>query len=197
MGSSAPGGYAWVFPKSETRANVGLGLQLSKIKGKGEPKRYLDKFVKDHKELIRGTPIAHIAGAVSVCAPIDKTIGNGVVLVGDSARQIDPITGGGIINSGIAGQIAGKVVADAVENKDFSESFLQNYEKGWRSVLEGKLYRNWMAKEKVTEMSDDTFNKIIDAVSEADIEKISTLELFKAVQKKYPELVKEFEDLLM
>jgi digeranylgeranylglycerophospholipid reductase len=197
MGSSAPGGYAWVFPKSESMANVGLGLQLSKIKEKAQPKVYLDKFVKEHKELEKGTPIAHIAGAVSVCAPIDKTVGNGVMLVGDSARQIDPITGGGIINSGIAGQIAGKVAAEAVKKNEFSESFLQNYDKGWRSVLEDKLYRNWMAKEKVVEMSDDTFNKIIGAVSEADIEKISTLELFKAVQKKYPNLVKEFEDLLM
>lgn len=197
VGSCAPGGYAWVFPKSESRANVGLGLQLSKIEGKGEPKMYLDKFVRDHEELRKGTPIAHIAGAVSVCAPIEKTIGEGILLVGDAARQIDPLTGGGIVYSGIAGQIAGKVVAESVREKNFTEEHFQKYEKGWRSVIEGKLYRNWMAKEKVAKMNDETFNKIIDAISDISIEKISTLELLKAVQSKYPELVKELEDLLV
>ncbi|UCG67979.1 MAG: NAD(P)/FAD-dependent oxidoreductase [Thermoplasmata archaeon] len=197
LGSCAPGGYAWAFPKGEHRANVGLGLQVAKIKGKGEPKKYLDAFVAAHENLSKGTPIAHIAGAVSVCAPIEKTVGNGILLVGDSARQIDPITGGGIVISGIAAQIAGEVAAEALSANDFSAEFLSKYEKGWRVKLENKLYRNWMAKEKLTSMSDDTINKIIEAISEYDVQKISVLELIKAVRAKYPELVKEFEDLLM
>lgn len=196
LGSCAPGGYAWVFPKGEHRANVGLGLQVGMIKKKGEPKRYLDTFVKAHDYLSKGTAIAHIAGAVSVCAPIDRTIGNGILLVGDAARQIDPMTGGGIVNSGIAAQIAGKVAAEAIKANDYSEKFLSRYEKGWRDRLEGKLYRNWVAKEKLTTLSDDTINKIIEAIAEHDVERISILELLKAVKAKYPEIVKEFEDLL-
>jgi digeranylgeranylglycerophospholipid reductase len=196
MGSCAPGAYAWVFPKSEHRANVGLGLQVGMIKGKGKPKQYLDKFVKAHDNLSKGTPIAHIAGAVSVCAPIEKTVGNGIMLVGDAARQIDPMTGGGIIHSGIAAQIAGRVAAEAIEANDLSSQFFSRYEKGWRDVLESKLYRNWMVKEKYTSLSDDTLNKIIEAISEYDIEKISVMELLKAVRAKYPELMKEFEDFL-
>jgi digeranylgeranylglycerophospholipid reductase len=197
LGSYAPGGYAWAFPKSDHRANVGLGLQIARIKEKGEPKKVLDKFVKSQENLAKGTPIAHIAGAVSVCAPIERTVGDGVLLVGDAARQIDPITGGGIVLSGIAAQIAGKVAAEAVEAKDQSAQFLATYEKGWREKMEDKLYRNWMAKEKLVSLSDDTINKIIEAISEYDIEKISVLELMKAVKAKYPELVKEFEDLVM
>ncbi len=185
-----------MFPKGEHRANVGLGLQVGMIKEKGEPKRYLDEFVRAHGNLSKGTPIAHIAGAVSVCAPIERTVGNGILLVGDAARQIDPMTGGGIVNSGIAGQIAGKVAGEAVKAKDFSAEFLSKYEKGWREKLESKLYRNWMAKEKLTKLSDDKINKIIEAIIEYKIEKISVLELLKALKAKYPEIVKEFEDLL-
>jgi len=196
VGSCAPGGYSWVFPKGEHRANVGLGLQVGMIKEKGEPKRYLDEFVKAHEDLSKGTPIAHIAGAVSVCAPIERTVGNGILLVGDAARQIDPMTGGGIVNSGIAGQIAGKVAGEAVKAKDFSAEFLSKYEKGWRKELESKLYRNWMAKEKLTKLSDDKINKILEAIIEYKIEKISVLELLKALKAKYPEIVEEFEDLL-
>jgi digeranylgeranylglycerophospholipid reductase len=153
--------------------------------------------VKSQANLAKGTPIAHIAGAVSVCAPIEKTVGDGILLIGDSARQIDPITGGGIVISGIAAKIAGKVIAEAIQAKDYSGEFLNKYEKGWRAKLEDKLYRNWMAKEKLISLSDDTINKIIGAIAEYDIEKISVLELMKAVKAKYPELVKEFEDLVM
>lgn len=197
LGSCAPGAYAWVFPKGPHRANVGLGLQVVKIKGKGEPKRYLDAFVEAHTNLSSGTPVAHIAGAVSVCAPIDRTVGNGIMLVGDAARLIDPMTGGGIVNSGISGQIAASVAVEALEAKDFSEEFLLKYDKGWREKLETKLYRNWMAKEKFTDLPDETINKLIDAIAEYDIEKISVLELLKAIRAKYPELVKEFEDILI
>ncbi len=196
LGSCAPGGYAWVFPKSAHRANVGLGIQVVKVKEKGEPKKYLDAFVAAHEHLSKGMPIAHIAGAVSVCAPIERTVGNGILLVGDAARQIDPITGGGIVNSGIAALIAAKVISEAVSANDFSADFLSKYEKGWRDQLENKMYRNWMAKEKLATFSDDTFNKIIEAISDIEMEKITSLELMKAVKAKYPELVKEFEDLI-
>jgi digeranylgeranylglycerophospholipid reductase len=196
LGSCAPGGYAWVFPKGEHRANIGLGIQVGMVKEKGASKKYLDMFVKKYDNLSKGTPIAHIAGAVSVCAPIERTVSNGILLIGDAARQIDPMTGGGIVNSGIAGQIAGKVAAEAIKVNDFSAEFLSKYEKGWREKLESKLYRNWMAKEKLTKLSDDTINKIIEAIIEHKIEKISVLELLKAIRAKYPEVVKEFEDLL-
>jgi len=193
----APGGYAWVFPKGPDTANVGLGVQLSRIKGKGVPKRCLEEFVKARPGLAKGAIVKEVAGAVSTCAPLDRTVADGIMLVGDAARQIDPITGGGIINGGVAGQIAGRVAVEAIETGDVSSAFLQKYEKGWRSAMEEKLYRNFMAKEKFVTLSDDTFNKIIDALKDADLKEISSYELFRAVQSKYPELVKEFEDLLM
>ncbi|MEO0156836.1 MAG: geranylgeranyl reductase family protein, partial [candidate division WOR-3 bacterium] len=40
----APGGYAWIFPKSKTSANVGLGI--SPLVAKKRAKEYLDEWVK-------------------------------------------------------------------------------------------------------------------------------------------------------
>lgn len=196
LGTCAPGGYAWVFPKGEHRANVGLGLAVNKIKEKGDPKRFLERFVDVHDNLKKGTAIAHIAGAVSVCAPIERTVDNGIMLVGDSARQIDPMTGGGITNGCVAAKIAGDVAAEAVSAGDFSAEFLSKYERGWRADFEDKSYMNWMAKERLTELSDETLNKLIHAISDVKVEKIRVIDLLHAVREKYPELVKEFEDFL-
>ncbi len=196
LGSVAPGGYVWMFPKDEDTANVGLGVQLSKLNEPGEVKGYLDRFIEKHPGLKKGRPLEVVSGAVSVCAPIDQTVTDGLLLVGDSARQIDPITGGGISNSCKAGKVAGEVLAQATEEDDFSAKFLQRYENGWRDLIEDHLYRNWMAKEKLVTLSDETFDKVIVTLNEVGVEHMSTFAILKAVEKKHPDLVKEFQELL-
>jgi len=196
LGAKAPGGYIWIFPKNQDTANVGLGIQLTKLKDPAEVKRYLDKYIQGDPRLKKGKALEMVSGAVSICAPIDKTVSDGVLLVGDSARQIDPITGGGIANSCKAAKVAGEVLAKAVKERNFSEKSLQRYEKGWRDILENGLYRNWMAKEKLVTLSDDTFNKIINTLNEVGVEKMSAFAILKAIEKKHPDLVKDFQDFL-
>ena len=196
LGSKAPGGYLWIFPKNEDTANVGIGMQLTKLKDRADVKKYLDKFIQNDPRLKKGKALEIVAGAVSICAPLDKTVGDGILLVGDAARQIDPITGGGISNSCRAGKVAGEVLAKATKERNFSEKSFERYEKGWRDLMENHLYRNWMAKEKLVTLSDETFNKIISALNEVGVEKMSTFAILKAIEAKYPDLVKEFHDLL-
>jgi digeranylgeranylglycerophospholipid reductase len=196
LGSVAPGGYVWIFPKDEDTANVGLGVQLSKLKEPAEVKRYLDRFISKHPGLSKGRPIEMVSGAVSVCAPIEQTVADNILLVGDAARQIDPITGGGISNGCKAGRIAGEVLANCTRGGDFSARALQKYENGWRDMLENALYRNWMAKEKLVTLPDDAFDGILATLNEVGVEKMSTLSILKAVGQSYPDLVKEFQNLL-
>jgi digeranylgeranylglycerophospholipid reductase len=196
LGSKAPGGYIWIFPKNEDTANVGIGMQLTKLKDPADVKKYLDKYIQNDPRLKKGRPLELVSGAVSICAPIDKAIGSGILLVGDAARQIDPITGGGISNSCKAAKVAGEVLARATREKDFSERSLQRYEKGWRDLLENHLYRNWMAKEKLVTLSDDTFNKVIATLNEVGVEKMSTYSILKAIEAKHPDLVREFQEFL-
>lgn len=196
LGSKAPGGYIWIFPKNEDTANVGMGMQLTKLRGPGDVKKHLDKFIQADPRLRKGRPLEMVSGAVSICAPVDRTVTDGVLLVGDAARQIDPITGGGISNSCKAGKVAGEVLAKASQENDFSAKSLSRYENGWRDLLENQLYRNWLAKEKLVTLSDETFDKIIVALNEIGVEKMSTLAILKAIETGYPELVKEFQEFL-
>jgi len=191
-----PGGYIWSFPKGKDEANIGIGLQVSMVKEPGDAKKYLDKFIAAHPNMAKGQAVEMVAGAVSVCLPPDRTVADGVMLVGDAARQIDPLTGGGIANSVKAGKVAGEVAAQAIEAKDYSAEFFQRYEKGWRAIFENKLYRDYMAKEKLLTLSDETLDKLVSALAEGQLTKVSTLSVLQAIRRKYPELVKEFEDML-
>ncbi|MGC8584912.1 MAG: geranylgeranyl reductase family protein [Thermoplasmata archaeon] len=197
LGSCAPGGYVWVFPKGPDEANVGIGVALNKLKNPGEVKKYLDDFIERHPGLKKGKTIQLITGAVSTCSMPKTIVTDNVMLVGDAARLIDPITGGGVANACISGKLAGEAAAEAIRTGNTSREFLvNNYEKKVREKFERKNLRNWFAKEKLSELTDETLNKLVDAVSSVELSSISVKSLLDAVQKKYPDLVKEFEDLI-
>lgn len=192
----APGGYVWIFPKSEKEANVGIGVLLSRVDSeKKRPKYLLDKFLKEHPKY-RGKIIAVISGAVSVSRPLEPSYTDNVMLVGDAARMIDPLTGGGIIHAIISGRAAGETAAKAIEKGDYSKRSLKEYEARWKPKIYEKLLRNYLAKEIFVKVSDDVFNKIVDALKDYDFSRINTYELLKAIGEKYPEVVEELSQYL-
>ncbi|MEM3341564.1 MAG: NAD(P)/FAD-dependent oxidoreductase [Thermoplasmata archaeon] len=195
----APGGYVWVFAKGEHEANVGIGVMLSRTmekRMKGAARYYLDKFISSKPNLNKGQAIREFAGAVSLCKPLERTVADGLMVCGDAARMIDPLTGGGVVYACLSGKIAGQVCCEAVKANRFDREFLGKYEHGWRKLFENHLYRNYMAKELYIQLEDETFNKIIDSLKDVDMKNISTLEILLAVQQKYPELIARFEHLL-
>ena len=196
LGRVAPGGYVWIFPKAEGLANVGIGVQVSQVQNPADARTYLDRWIDKHPGYAKGKKIDMVGGGVSISPPLRQTVADGIMLVGDAARMIDPLTGGGIANGCIAGKICGTVAAEAVGTGDVSKEFLQRYEKGWRARLEEKLYRNWLAKEKLVTLSDETFDKLVDALAGVKLEKLNVHNILKAVHAKYPEVTKEFEAFL-
>ena len=196
LGKVAPGGYVWIFPKAEGLANVGIGVQVSQIKSMAEARDHLDRWIAAHPAYAKGKKIDMVGGGVSISPPLKQTVSDGFMIVGDAARMIDPLTGGGIANGCIAGKICGTVAAEAAQTGSTSKEFLLKYDLGWRARLEEKLYRNWLAKEKLTSLSDEVFDKIIDALQGVKLQKLNVHNILKAVRDKYPEVTKEFEAFL-
>lgn len=158
----APGGYAWIFPKGEREANVGLGVQADIWQGlaDGEHREFfgaraigsvldhLNCFIEDDPQLSQGYPVTLVAGNVPVACSPPRFTGNGLMLVGDAARQVDPLTGGGIANAMSAGCMAAEVAVGAIEAGDVRDIFLQSYEHRWCESMGRKLQRNYRIREK-------------------------------------------------
>ncbi len=195
FGSFAPGGYIWVFPKGPRIANVGIGIAASQLREPGQAKACLDRWIAQQSGLSNGQALDMVAGGVSTNKPLSKTASAGLMLVGDAARLINPLTGGGIVNACISGKLAGETAAAAIQCGNYGESFLQRYERAWRDRMEQRLIRNWMAKEKLVTFDDDTFNRVIQTLAEAKPH-ASTLSLLLALAKKHPDLAASFSDLL-
>ncbi len=196
LGSIAPAGYLWVFPKGPHEANVGIGVTITKMKDRWDVKNYLDNWINSHPGYKKGKIIQEITGGVSVNKVRDKMTMPGLMVIGDAARLIDPITGGGIANGLISGKYAAQVAKKAIDANDFSEDMMGNYNTMVKEKFERKHLRNWFAKEKLGTLSDDTLDKLVDVISSVEINEISVEEILKAVQMKYPELVEQLEDLI-
>lgn len=165
VGSGAPGGFAWVLWKGADVANVGVGVNLSRVADRAEARTYLDRFVAARPGLARGQVIQEVAGAVSASRPLERTVADGLLLVGDAARLTDPLTGGGIRNACLSGRFAGEVAAGAVAAGDASAGFLARYERLWRVRLEASLARDYRIKEALVDMDDAAIARLVRALA--------------------------------
>ncbi|MBN2225380.1 MAG: NAD(P)/FAD-dependent oxidoreductase, partial [Deltaproteobacteria bacterium] len=186
----APEGYLWVFPKGKRTANVGIGISGRKSGDGHRAKDYLDKFVK--KTFPNGKTIEYIPGGVSVCRPLECTVADGLVIAGDAARVVDPLTGGGIYNAMYTGKLAAETAADCIGKGDVSKKALMGYDREWRASKMGRsIERNYHIKEYLIKQSDEKLNEIIHSVSKLNLSEFSTMNLIKEIIKANPKLVLE------
>lgn len=184
----APGGYVWIFPKGEKTANVGIGIGGDRGGKPGiRPKDYLDRFVQKH--FPNGKTIELIAGGVSICRPLESTVADGLMIVGDAARVSDPITGGGIYGALYTGRTAAEVGVDALAKGDISKGSLMKYDETWRSSYLGKaLERNYQIKEVFVKLTDEDLNSIIHSVAQMNMSEFNTLHLIKNIVTANPKV---------
>jgi digeranylgeranylglycerophospholipid reductase len=186
----APEGYLWIFPKGKRTANVGIGISGRKSGEGHRAKDYLDKFVK--KTFPKGKTIEYIPGGVSVCRPLDCTVADGLMITGDAARVVDPLTGGGIYNAMYTGRLAAEAAAGCIEKGDCTKKALMKYDKTWRESKMGKsIERNYHIKEYLIKQPDTKLNDIIHSVSNINMKEFSTMNLIKEIIKANPKLVLE------
>jgi digeranylgeranylglycerophospholipid reductase len=191
----APEGYLWIFPKGERTANVGIGIS-GKKSGPGHRARdYLERFVAER--FPHGKTIECMVGGVSVCRPLPETVADGLMVIGDAARVVDPLTGGGIYNAMFTGRMAVQVGTKALAAEDVSREALMDYDRGWRDSPMGKtIARNWHIKEKFITLSDAKLNAIIHSAKAIDLKDFSTISLIKEIMKRNPLLLADLAGLM-
>ncbi len=183
----APGGYLWIFPKGDGVANVGLGIRSTTE----TPINYLNKYI----STLEATPVELNIGGVPISGPIDKTYTDGLIVVGDAAGHVDPITGGGIHITISCARTAGEVAAEAVKKEDSSSSFLKKYHETWREELGENLDKSTKYRKMADKLNDEDMNALAEFIETQDLEAISKISVLKFVGK-HPNLMKVLTELL-
>lgn len=132
LGREYPGGYAWLFPRGEV-ANVGVGIQEALG---GELKQTLATFKERLGDRI-GKVVGATAGRIPAGGPLRSIDEEArTILVGDAAGQTHAITGGGIPQAVMCGEMAGEAaVASAGGDREAFKGYLTQ----WKSVFGSML----------------------------------------------------------
>ena len=127
-----PGGYAWIFPKSGAKVNVGLGICM---RGKfPNPKNQFYKHILT-KPMFEGSLLLNCGAWYDPTRkPLDNMVGNGIAIIGDAACLVNPIHGGGIGPSMLSGYLAGKTIIEALEKGDVSQKSLWPYNRKYMEM---------------------------------------------------------------
>jgi len=144
----APGGYAWVFPKGHGYAEVGLGVIRTETDKTAQ--WHLDYFMEHAfmRDRFRQARILEIqGGGVPLAAPQRVQYADNLILVGDAARHVNPITGGGIHTALSGGVIAGTFLADLLDEGIIpSKSNLKGYQDRWLKSQGEKMWELYRIK---------------------------------------------------
>lgn len=182
----APGGYAWIFPKAVGVANVGLGLVALKARGRNA-RQYLDAWVE--RRFPGAARTGYTVGGVIVHTTIKKTYADGVLVAGDAAHMINPLSGGGINNAMKAGRLAGCTAAAAIREGDTSERRLSAYHKAWMDLLGDDHLKYYRIKQALEHMDDAFLNSLARTVNKIPQEKRSVGRIFTHALIKHPQLI--------
>lgn len=166
----APGFFAWIIPKRDSSAKVGLATS------RGNPLAYLRRFMRDHpiasKKLSKSKITRLTFHPIPLGGPIPKTYSNGLLIVGDAASHVKPTTGGGIIFGLLCSKVAGEVAYQAVKYQNYSENFLLRCQSLWKEAIGFDMMVMRQARKLLNRLTDKKIDKIIKICVKLGVDKI-------------------------
>jgi len=166
----APGFFAWIIPRKDGSAKVGLATES------GDPRKYLRRFMEKHpvaSEKLRKSRVTGLSfHPIPLGGPVAKTYSDGFLVVGDAASQVKPTTGGGVIFGLTCSRVAGEVAYEAVKRQDFSEAFLSRYQFRWKRLVGFDLDAMLRMRRMLNSMSDSRIDGMIDLCRRLGIDSV-------------------------
>jgi digeranylgeranylglycerophospholipid reductase len=154
----APGGYAWLFPKGHGYAEVGLGVIRTMTDR--DARWHLDHFMRNSfmAERFKDSRVLEVqGGGVPLAAPLKRQYADHIILVGDAARHVNPITGGGIHTALRGGVIAGSFLGDFLPaGQPPTAEHLAGYQQRWLDEFGDTMWKLYRLKTDIFREKDLT-----------------------------------------
>lgn len=172
-------GYAWVFPLSKNRVRIGVGI--GRPESKTDPLEKLNSIIEKKLnplyKMEKITPIELHYGVIPNEGLRKSTVFDGLILVGDSAGQANPLVLEGIRYAIEFGRLAGEIGAMSLSENSVKASLIE-YERIWRSKIESKINSAIKVQSRWIGLSDEAWNKEIEILRDMSVEEF--LDFIKA-----------------
>jgi geranylgeranyl reductase family protein len=166
-------GYGWFFPLSDTSANVGAGIRLGRNASGRKPmraKQVLGQFLQlplMKKRLATARQAGPVKGfPLRTDFATAPTYDRRILLVGEAAGLVNPLTGEGVDYALESGKIAARHIIELLNKGEFSTSSFRQYDQALRArfqrlfVFSTRL-RKWY-------MNKPAMNQLVHAVNRRD-----------------------------
>jgi len=184
----APGGYAWVFPRGNGAANIGVVVGKNQIKGVNIRNLLSDFLGKNFPDVNIQT---YFAGSI----PCGYRRGNialpGLIKCGDAANATNPISRAGIVEALMSGGLAGSAAFDMLSAGSVKEKkkICADYEKAWLKKRGARHLKLAKAKESLAKVPDEDYNAAARTLCGMSADKISMAKIFGVSLGRFPRLV--------
>jgi len=164
-------GYAWIFPISKQRVRIGTGV--GRPESITDPIKKLNSImeskIKPLDELRNIQPIEFHYGFIPNEGSRKSTIFDGLMLVGDSAGQANPLVLEGIRFAIEFGRVAGEVGANSL-SKGCTRESLEQYEKFWKERVSSKIKSSLKVQSRWLQMNDDSWDREVEIIQQMTVE---------------------------
>jgi digeranylgeranylglycerophospholipid reductase len=174
-------GYAWLFPLSQNRVRIGVGI--GRPESNAEPLEKLHKIIEKRFKPLDAVrdgkiqPLELHYGYIPNEGVRRNSIADGLIMVGDSAGQSNPLVLEGIRYAIDFGRLAGKVGANSLLQNSDRESLLE-YERSWKAKVESKIHSALKVQMRWLGLTDEEWDKEIEILRDMTVQEF--LDFIKA-----------------
>ena len=172
-------GYAWIFPLSKNRVRIGVGI--GRPESSAEPLEKLHeimaKRLKPLDAMGRIQPVELHYGFIPNQGVRQDSIADGLIMVGDSAGQSNPLVLEGIRYAIDFGRLAGDIGAESLSRNSTRESLME-YEKTWKAKIESRIQSALKVQTRWLGLSDEEWDREIEILRDMTVDEF--LDFIKA-----------------
>ncbi len=161
----SPGLFGWWIPDGHGGARVGVATHAD-----GTPARAYYEALLRQLEQRHGAPLRNPTGYLVSGIPIGtvpRLSGDRVLLVGDAAGQVKPLSGGGIYTGMRGAELAAEVAHAALAADDLSAARLQEYDARWRDAFGAEFDRALFLRRLFLRCTDEELEAVLTALQQA------------------------------
>ena len=164
----APGLFGWWIPDGGGGARVGVAVSAGPVTARAYYDR-LAESVGRHVGRPLKNPTSFLVSGIPI-GTVPKTHGDRVLLVGDAAAQVKPLSGGGIFTGMRCAEIAAEVAHHALASPAGpTEAALRPYEERWRAELGDEFRRALYLRKLFLRLTDAELESVIGALDAAHL----------------------------
>lgn len=148
-------GYYWIFPKSDTSANVGVGLYIEEVRGGQNLKTLLNEVLL--MENLQDLAVEKTISGILPAKIVDKVVHDNILLVGEAAGLTSPLHGEGIDLACISAQLAVRSICDG-------DLGVLHYESKLRELIDLKWKKEMMIADFWKTLSFNQFDNFVHSI---------------------------------